>query len=120
MAVIALGPGSDRVLKTHHAVVVVAVERDVDLVTAQELTVALSRGLDAARAVLVDLCACRSIDSTGLSALLAAARSARDRGVRLAVAAAPGSAPRALFDLVLGHSLFATCDDRASGLAALA
>lgn len=98
---------------------VVAVRGEIDLACVEELTDGLLAAIDEGDSVLVDLCACTFIDSTGLSSLLSGLRRAKDRGVPYAVACQPGGAPRSLFDMVLGHGFFVSCDDRASGLAAL-
>lgn len=98
---------------------IVGVSGDVDLPVAERLTAALLEAIRGSPAVLVDLCECTFMDSIGLGALLTGVRAAKARGVRLAVASAPGGAVRGLFDLAVGHSFFSSSDDRASGLAAL-
>lgn len=100
-------------------VTIVGVSGDVDLPVAERLTAALLEAIRSAPAVLVDLCECTFMDSTGLGALLTGVRAAKARNVRLGVASAPGGAVRALFDLAVGHGFFSSSDDRASGLAAL-
>lgn len=100
-------------------VTVVTVYGEVDLTREAHLTKVLLRAVGASPAVLVDLDGCTFLDSSGLSALLSGVRAAKAAGVRFGVASAPGGAPRALFDLAFGHGLFASSDDRASGLAAL-
>ncbi len=98
---------------------VVVVSGEFDLAVIESLTCALDAAMRQSDTVLIDLCNCTFIDSVGLSALLEASRTAKRDGKRLAVASTPNSPPRALFDLVFGRGLFESCDDRASGLAAL-
>ena len=117
--VIPLHPSSRVALVMVGEVMVVAVRGDVDSESLGELTQKLELAVQRSTAVLADLCACTSLDSTGLAVLLRVTREAKGAGVRLAVACTPGGEARALFDMVLGHSFFVTCDDRTSGLAAL-
>lgn len=98
---------------------VVVLTGEIDLEAAPVATGAIRDAVAARRPVLVDLCACTFIDSSGLSALLVGLRAAKQTSTAFGVASAPGSPPRALFDLALGHSFFVSSDDRASGLAAL-
>ena len=101
-------------------VTVVTVTGDLDLRSQAQTIEALVGAVGSADAVLVDLCPCPFVDSSGLAALLAGVREAKARGVRFAIASTPGGAPRALFDLTLGHGgFFVSSDDRAAGLAAL-
>lgn len=98
---------------------VVVVSGEVDLAVVEGLSRACEDSMRRSDTVLVDLCDCTFIDSVGLSALLEASRAAKRDGKRLAIASTPHTPPRALFDLVFGRGLFESCDDRASGLAAL-
>ena len=99
--------------------VVVAVRGEIDLASEARLTDALTAAVDEHPAVLVDLCECSFMDSVGIGAVLSASRKATARNVRFAVACTPGGAPRVLFDLVIGHTLFTTSPTREDGLAAL-
>ena len=98
---------------------VVAVRGDVDLASAPRVVEALTAAVENHPAVLVDLCECTFMDSVGIGTVLSAARQAKARDVRFAVACTPGGAPQALFDLVIGHTLFATSPTREAGLEAL-
>ena len=106
-------------LLTEPGATVVAVSGEVDLSTERLLRETLDRALAAPAPVLVDLCGCTFIDSSGLGALLAGVRAARASGQPLAVACEPGGAVRAMVLMVMGPA-FSTCASRAAGLAALA
>lgn len=116
--VIPLFPGPVAEVRVDGATVV-WVSGDVDLASEPRLSAALTHAVDTSAAVLVDFCGCGFMDSVGIAALLTAAHRARAADVRFAVASRPGGIPRALFDMVVGHTFFASCDDRAAGLAAL-
>lgn len=99
---------------------VVAVRGDLDLASGDELAAVLSRAIDRAEAVLLDLGACAFVDSSsGLETLLEAAWYARDQGARLAVAGLRVGPSHPLFQLVCGRAFFSSVADRASGLSAL-
>ncbi|MEV1084025.1 STAS domain-containing protein [Streptomyces sp. NPDC050211] len=67
----------------------VVVSGELDLVTATDARQALKAAVDQHRSVVVDLGQVTFCDCTGLSALLAAARAARGRGVELRLRAVP-------------------------------
>jgi anti-anti-sigma factor len=81
--------------------VVVAVHGEVDLATVPELRAALSQAVGDAPAVLVDLCGCTFMDSSGLQAIIVGRRQAAAADMLFEVACGPGGAARVLFDLVL-------------------
>jgi anti-anti-sigma factor len=78
-------PFGIRVSPTRAGVVRVCVIGEVDLCTAPLLEEALVRELDAASDVLLDLSEVSFIDSSGLHAIVSAARTARANGGILAV-----------------------------------
>lgn len=100
-------------------VTVVAVEGELDLRSRVPFQGALRKAIGPTPAVLIDLCACTFIDSAGLSTILVAVQQAKAGGVRLGISCLPDGAPRKLFDLTLGHSMFTTGADRESGIRAL-
>lgn len=92
----------------------IAVEGDVDLVTAPQLREALA-SVPADTKVVVDLCETRFMDSTGLRVLLTANSSA-ERGIR--IACKPAGAIRRLFDFALaGHGCLQIHESREDALA---
>lgn len=78
-------PFSIRVLPMQAQIVRVRVSGEVDLSTAPELERALVQEVDAAREVLLDLSAVSFIDSSGLHAIVIAARAAQSNGGALAL-----------------------------------
>ncbi len=99
---------------------VVVVTGEADMTAETRLRAALDEAMAAGKPVLVDLCGCTFLDSSGLGALVGGVRAAREAGLAFGVASEPQGAVTAMFRLVLGPIMFATCDSREAGLAALA
>jgi anti-sigma B factor antagonist len=78
-------PFSIRVLPTQAQVVCVRVRGEIDLCTAPKLERALVHEICAAREVLLDLSGISFIDSSGLRAIVIAARAAQSNGGALAL-----------------------------------
>jgi anti-sigma B factor antagonist len=76
-------PFSIRVLPRQDGTVCVRVTGEVDLCTAPELELALTREIDAGSKVLLDLSRVSFIDSSGLRAIAMAARMAQSNGSAL-------------------------------------
>jgi stage II sporulation protein AA (anti-sigma F factor antagonist) len=92
-------------------VVVVALAGELDLVSSGELTDAVARIRSASPArVLVDLSALSFVDSSGINALLQAARTIAENGGQL-VLAAPGPATRRIFQIARVPDLVDVVDD---------
>jgi anti-sigma B factor antagonist len=99
---------------------VIGVQGELDLATAPQLAVRIDRTRqNGAPRVAVDLTTTEFCDSTGLRALLGAARELRVHGGRLAVAAAPDGPVERLFSLAGAHELLAIHGTLADALAAL-
>lgn len=77
----------------------VRVEGELDIVTAPRLEEALRLELDADTDVLLDLSAVPFIDSSGLKAIVTAARMAGSRGRKMTLHPVMARQPRRLFDL---------------------
>jgi anti-anti-sigma factor len=78
-------PFGIRVLPTRDGVVRVCVIGEIDLSTAPQLEAALVRELDGAPDLLLDLSEVSFLDSSGLHAIVSAARTARANGGMLVV-----------------------------------
>lgn len=91
---------------------------EVDIATVDRLRDVLDEALNGGRDVLVDLCDCLFIDSTGIAQLLRAQRRCDDRGVLMAVACLP-SGPCARVLLLAVREWLQLHDTREDGLAAL-
>ena len=99
---------------------VIAVAGELDIATAPELCAQL----DAVRAVrrprvLVDLTDLTFCDSTGLRALMGAAREVRAQGGQFAIACPPLGAVARVLEIVGAHEWFVVHPDGETGLAAL-
>ena len=92
---------------------------EVDLGAGKELARELAAALEGGGRVVVDLRACTFLDSTGLSALIRAARSTDEPG-RMAVYCLPEGMVRNVFSLTRAHTMLDLHEDRASALKALA
>ena len=101
---------------------VVRVAGEVDLGAGGTLAARLATALEECRGVIVDLEACTFIDSSGLSALLGAARASagEDGRRRLAVHAPQDNGVRRLFSLTRTRDLLQVHDDLAGARAAVA
>jgi anti-sigma B factor antagonist len=99
---------------------VLSVSGELDLATAPDLCMRLTRLRMARRPVVViDLTDLRFCDSTGLRALLGEAREARIAGGRLSVIVPPGSAVRRLLDLTGADEVLGVHDDADQAMSAL-
>ena len=93
-------------------IVVIAVEGEVDMVTAPALARVLADA--GTQPLVVDLCECEFVDSTGLHLMV----DHRDRVPGLAIACAPQSAPERLFTLTM-HDRLPVYASREDALAAV-
>ena len=93
-------PEPVRLELTEEAAVVV-VSGDADLALVPALQEALDEAIDRGPAVVVDLCACAFMDSTGLGQLLGAVKRCKERGLAMRVVCVPDSPPHALLGLVV-------------------
>ena len=98
-------PFAVRVSAVRVGVARVRVEGEVDLVTAPRLGDALRLELDAGADVLLDLSAVSFIDSSGLKAIVSAARAAGLRGQLVTLHRVMANQPRRLFDIAKIHSV---------------
>jgi anti-sigma B factor antagonist len=99
---------------------VLSVSGELDLATAPDLCMRLTRLRMARRPIVViDLTDLRFCDSTGLRALLGEAREARIAGGRLSVIVPPGSAVRRLLDLTGADEVLEVHDDADQAMSAL-
>ena len=100
---------------------VVRVAGEVDLGAGGALSACLTAALEESRGVIVDLEACTFIDSSGLSALLQAAKAStgEDGRRRLAVHAPQSGGVRRLFSLTRTKDLLQVHDDLAGARAAV-
>jgi anti-anti-sigma factor len=100
---------------------VLEVRGDVDLGAGRELAQRLEGALGDGRGVVVDLVGCTFIDSSGLNALLRAARGSAgpDGRRRLAVHAPQSGIVRRLFSLTRTYDLLQVHDDLEGARAAL-
>jgi anti-sigma B factor antagonist len=90
---------------------VISVAGEIDLYTAPRLQAELMNALGASPAVLiVDMSGVEFCDSTGINVLLAAHRSARERGGELQLAR-PGSATKKVLQVTGLESVFTVLDD---------
>lgn len=95
--------------------IVAAVHGEVDLVTAPQLADVLALAVASSRAVIVDLCGCTFMDSSGVRMLLQLQEVATERRVLLVVVRLPGDlATRPLAWFAADHLTIRP--DRASAL----
>ena len=88
---------------------VVVISGEIDLAVADDLRATLTKGVDSSTALVIDMSEVTFIDSTGISALVAAARRARERGgwIRLA---GPQRSPRRVLTIAGVDSLLPIYD----------
>ncbi len=77
-------------------IVVIALKGEIDLEYSSSLRKVLLDAVGASRAIAVDLSAVTMIDSSGVASLLEAYQTARKRGKKLVLAAAPAAVLRVL------------------------
>lgn len=98
---------------------IVSVSGEIDMAAKAALPAALSSAAAASNAVVVDLSGCSFMDSVGLHALMAAVRSAEQRGVAFSVVCVPDSAPLRLLQVTGSERLFTVWADRPAAIAAV-
>ncbi len=100
-------------------VVELHVQGEVDLGSGKRLEQELAALVDGGAAVVVNLCGCTFLDSSGLSALIRTARTTAEPG-RFAICCLPQGTVRHLFSLTRAHQLLPVHEDRDAAIAAVA
>lgn len=95
------------------------VHGEVDLGGGKDLQRALEAVVEGGGRVVVNLCGCTFLDSSGLSALIRTAREAPEPG-RFAVYCLPEGTVRQVFSLTRAHTVLDVHADRAAAIAAVA
>lgn len=113
-----LVPETEITREQEQGVTIVAVDGEIDISSSDRLEAELE-ALVSHEDLVIDLCRCEFIDSTGLRALVLCERRLRESGGRIAVAAKPGGAVARLIELT-GVGRLKVHEDRVQALATLA
>lgn len=100
------------------AVLVITLNGRLDSATVTQVDEALTRALDAASAILLDLAELGYVNSAGLRVLLKTAKQAKSRQVRLALAAMQPTV-QTVFEVSGFSTIFSIYGDRGEALAQL-
>lgn len=100
------------------SVLVIALNGRLDSATVTQVDEALTRALDAASAILLDLAELGYVNSAGLRVLLKTAKQAKSRQVRLALAAMQPTV-QTVFEVSGFSTIFSIYPDRGEALAQL-